>query len=298
MPHIIGYSTADNTIFVVTGMPAGLPDVVANYKPLKEIINPLRTVHVTRYVTPLREGGSMPAIAEADDGFLYVVKFRGAGQAPKSLIAELIGGELARALGLKVPELVFAELDNAFGRTEPDEEIQDLLKASVGLNIGLHYLSGSITFDPTVSSIDPLLASQVVWLDCLITNVDRTYRNTNMLLWHKELWLIDHGASLYFHHAWQNWEAQALRPFTHVKDHVLLPRASELTGVDSKFRSILTAERIRSIVAQVPDEWLLTDAPFTSAADHREAYIRFLTLRIANSAIFVKEAQHAREVLI
>jgi len=298
MLHIIGYSTADNTIFVVTGMPAGLPDVVANYKPLKEIINPLRTVHVTRYVTPLREGGSMPAIAEADDGFLYVVKFRGAGQAPKSLIAELIGGELARALGLKVPELVFAELDNAFGRTEPDEEIQDLLKASVGLNIGLHYLSGSITFDPTVSSIDPLLASQVVWLDCLITNVDRTYRNTNMLLWHKELWLIDHGASLYFHHAWQNWEAQALRPFTHVKDHVLLPRAAELTSVDSKFRSILTAERIRSIVALVPDEWLLIDAPFTSAADHREAYIRFLTLRIANSAIFVKEAQHAREVLI
>jgi len=298
MLHIIGYSTADNTIFVVTDMPAGRPGVVANYKPLKEIINPLRTVHVTRYVTPLREGGSMPAIAEADDGFLYVVKFRGAGQAPKSLIAELIGGELARALGLKVPELVFAELDNAFGRTEPDEEIQDLLKASVGLNIGLHYLSGSITFDPTVSSIDPLLASQVVWLDCLITNVDRTYRNTNMLLWHKELWLIDHGASLYFHHAWQNWEAQALRPFTHVKDHVLLPRAAELTSVDSKFRSILTAERIRSIVALVPDEWLLTDAPFTSAADHREAYIRFLTLRIANSAIFVKEAQHAREVLI
>jgi len=298
MLHIIGYSTADNTIFVVTDMPAGRPGVVANYKPLKEIINPLRTVHVTRYVTPLREGGSMPAIAEADDGFLYVVKFRGAGQAPKSLIAELIGGELARALGLKVPELVFAELDNAFGRTEPDEEIQDLLKASVGLNIGLHYLSGSITFDPTVSSIDPLLASQVVWLDCLITNVDRTYRNTNMLLWHKELWLIDHGASLYFHHAWQNWEAQALRPFTHVKDHVLLPRAAELTSVDSKFRSILTAERIRSIVALVPDEWLLIDAPFTSAADHREAYIRFLTLRIANSAIFVKEAQHAREVLI
>jgi len=298
MLHIIGYSTADNTIFVVTDMPAGRPGVVANYKPLKEIINPLRTVHVTRYVTPLREGGSMPAIAEADDGFLYVVKFRGAGQAPKSLIAELIGGEIARALGLKVPEIVFAELDNAFGRTEPDEEIQDLLKASVGLNIGLHYLSGSITFDPAVSSIEPLLASQIVWLDCLITNVDRTYRNTNMLLWHKELWLIDHGASLYFHHAWQKWEEQALRPFTHIKDHVLLPRAGELTGVDAKFRSILTTERIRSIVSMVPDEWLLTDAPFTSADDHREAYIRFLTLRIANSGIFVKEAQHAREILI
>jgi hypothetical protein len=265
---------------------------------LKETFAPIRTVHVTRYVTPLREGGSMPAIAEADDDFLYVIKFRGAGQAPKSLIAELIGGEIARALGLKIPEIVFAELDTAFGRTEPDKEIQDLLKASVGLNIGLHYLSGSITFDPAVSMVDSLAASQIVWLDCLITNVDRTYRNTNMLLWHKELWLIDHGACLYFHHAWNNWEEQALRPFTHVKDHVLLPRAGDLTAADAKFRSILTAEKIRSIVSLVPDEWLLIDSPFTSAADHREAYIRFLTLRIANSAIFVKEAQHAREVFI
>ncbi|MEO5683873.1 MAG: HipA family kinase [Chitinophagaceae bacterium] len=259
----------------------------------------IRTVHVTRYVTPLREGGSLPAIAEADDDFLYVIKFRGAGQAPKSLVAELIGGEIARALGLKIPEIVFAELDTAFGRTEPDEEIQDLLKASTGLNIALHYLSGSITFDPTVSFIDPLLASQVVWLDCLITNVDRTYRNTNMLLWHKELWLIDHGASLYFHHAWQNWETQALRPFTHVKDHVLLPRATDLAVVDAKFRSILTEERIRSIVSLVPDEWLTGDAsPFKSTKEHREAYNRFLNLRIANSAIFVKEAQHAREIFI
>ena len=259
---------------------------------------PIRTVHVTRYVTPLREGGSMPAIAEADDDFLYVLKFRGAGQGPKSLIAELIGGEIARALGLKIPEIVFADLDTAFGRTEPDEEIQDLLKSSVGLNIGLHYLSGSITFDPTVSRIDPLLASQVVWLDCLITNVDRTFRNTNMLLWHKELWLIDHGASLYFHHAWQNWEEQALRPFTHVKDHVLLPRASELAAVDTKFKSVISTALIRTIVAQVPDAWLLIDAPFSSAEAHREAYIRFLELRVANSGIFVKAAQHAREILI
>jgi len=265
---------------------------------LKETVTPIRTVHVTRYVTPLREGGSLPAIAEADDGFLYVIKFRGAGQAPKSLVAELIGGEIARVLGFKVPEIVFAELDNSFGRAEPDKEIQDLLKASTGLNIGLHYLSGSITFDPTVSILDPLLASQVVWLDCLITNVDRTFRNTNMLLWHKELWLIDHGASIYFHHAWQNWEEQALRPFTHVKDHVLLPGASELTATDMKFKSILTEARIRSIVNMVPDEWLLVDSPFTSVDDHRKAYIRFLTLRTANSAIFVKEAQHAREILI
>jgi hypothetical protein len=158
----------------------------------------LRTVSVTRYVTPLREGGSMPAIAEADDDFLYVLKFRGAGQGCKALIAELIGGEVARALGLRVPEIVFANLDAAFGRTEPDEEIQDLLKASVGLNLALHYLSGSITFDPAAATVEPLLASQIVWLDCLLNNVDRTARNTNMLLWHRELWLIDHGASCTF----------------------------------------------------------------------------------------------------
>lgn len=288
MLHIFTASTADNTIFVNTVKPQILKSIPAS----------IRKVHVTRYVTPLREGGSMPAIAEADDDFLYVVKFRGAGQGPKSLIAELIGGEIARALGLKVPEIVLAELDTAFGRTEPDEEIQDLLKASVGTNIGLHYLSGSITFDPTVSIIDPVLASKIVWLDCLLTNVDRTYRNTNMLLWHKELWLIDHGASLYFHHSWQQWEEQALRPFTHVKDHVLLPRATELTTVDPGFRSILTTERIANIISLVPDEWLVIDSPFQSAAEHRNAYLRFLELRLANSAIFLKAAQHAREVFI
>src|SRR5689334_16189556 len=162
----------------------------------------LRTVNVTRYVTPLREGGSLPAIAEADDDFLYVLKFRGAGQGLKALIAELIGGEIARKLGFRVPELVFAQLDTAFGRTEPDEEIQDLLKASVGLNLAVHYLSGAITFDPVVTSVDDKTASQIVWMDALLTNVDRTARNTNMLVWHKELWLIDHGAALYFHHSW------------------------------------------------------------------------------------------------
>ncbi|MEP7317886.1 MAG: HipA family kinase, partial [Panacibacter sp.] len=153
----------------------------------------IRTVNVTRYVTPLREGGSLPAIAEADDGFMYVVKFRGAGQGVKSLIAELIAGEIARVLGFKVPEIVFANLDEAFGRSEPDEEIQDLLKASVGLNLALHYLSGAFTFDAAVTKVNATLASQVVWLDCLVTNVDRTARNTNMLSWRNELWLIDHG---------------------------------------------------------------------------------------------------------
>jgi hypothetical protein len=251
----------------------------------------LRTVNVTRYVTPLREGGSLPAIAEADDGFLYVLKFRGAGQGVKALIAELIGGEIARKLGFKVPELVFANLDEAFGRTEPDEEIQDLLKASVGLNLALHYLQGAITFDASVTSVDPLLASQIVWLDCLLTNVDRTARNTNMLVWHKELWLIDHGAALYFHHSWHNWEEQASRPFLQIKDHVLLQQATELDSVDKTFRSILTDELIESIVGLIPDEWLAGE--FDSPSEHREAYARFLKIRVANSPIFVKEAQHA-----
>jgi hypothetical protein len=258
----------------------------------------LRTVNVTRYVTPLREGGSLPAIAEADDGFMYVLKFHGAGQGSRALIAELLGGEIARALGLKVPELVFARLDGAFGRTEPDEEIQDLLKASVGLNMALHFLSGAITFDPVVTSVTPLLASQIVWLDCLLTNVDRTARNTNMLVWNKELWLIDHGAALYFHHSGMQWEAHAKRPFTLVKDHVLLPRATELDTVDTAFCAILTHERIRGIVSLLPDEWLAGELPGETPDALREVYYQFLTTRIASSDIFVKEAQHAGKSLI
>jgi hypothetical protein len=258
----------------------------------------LRTVQVIRYVTPLREGGSLPAIAEADDEFLYVLKFRGAGQGVKALIAELIGGEIARLLGLKIPEIVFANLDTAFGRTEADEEIQDLLKASVGLNLGLHYLSGSITYDPAVTKLDPKLASQIVWLDCLLTNVDRTARNTNMLIWNKELWLIDHGASLYFHHSWTNWEEQAKRPFTPVKDHVLLPQASELETVNSEYAPLLTEERIRAIVGLVPDEWLTDGSQDGSASERREVYVQFLVTRVGSSQIFVKEAQYARTTLI
>lgn len=257
----------------------------------------LRTVNVTRYVTPLREGGSMPAIAEADDGFLYVLKFKGAGQGKKALIAEIIGGEIARALGLKMPELVFAILDEAFGRTEPDEEIQDLLKASVGLNLALHYLSGAITYDPTVNKIDALLASKIVWLDCLLTNMDRTARNTNMLYWHQELWLIDHGASLYFHHSWHNWQEQAVRPFTLVKDHVLLPQASELATVDKEFKEKLSPQVIASILQLIPDEWL-DELSFANAKEQREAYAYFLNTRIENSLIFVNEAQNARQAII
>lgn len=258
----------------------------------------IRTVNVTRYITPLREGGSLPAITEADDGFLYVLKFRGAGQGVKALIAELIAGEIARALGLRVPEIVLANLDPAFGRTEPDEEIQDLLKASVGLNLALHYLSGAITFDPVVTTIDAKLASQIVWLDSLVTNVDRTVRNTNMLIWNKQLWLIDHGASLYFHHSWQNVGEQAMRPFRQVKDHVLLANASELDTVDSEFRQILTTDRIRSIVSLIPDEWLTEESAFDTISEKRNVYTNFLETRVAHSEIFVKEAKYAREALV
>jgi hypothetical protein len=258
----------------------------------------LRTVNVMRYVTPLREGGSLPAIAEADDEFLYVLKFRGAGQGVKALIAELIGGEIARTLGFKIPELVFANLDTAFGRTEPDEEIQDLLKASTGLNLALHYLSGAITYDPTVTRLSGKLSSQIVWLDCLLTNVDRTPRNTNMLMWHKELWLIDHGAALYFHHSWDNWEEQAKRPFAMIKDHVLLPWADELETVDTEFKAILTNERIRAIVNLLPDDWLNDASSENTANQRREVYYQFLITRLAASSTFIIQAQNARTSLI
>lgn len=255
-------------------------------------IQGLRTVNVIRYVTPLREGGSLPAIAEADDDFLYVLKFRGAGQGTRALIAELIGGEIGRILGFKIPELVFAHLDEAFGRTEPDEEIQDLLKFSQGLNLALHYLSGAITFDPTVSNIPVSLASKIVWLDALLMNVDRTPRNTNMLMWNKELWLIDHGAALYFHHSWDNWREQALRPFVAIKDHVLISKASEIELADQEFKALLTEDIIRAIVNEIPDDWLEGDF-FESKAEHREAYIEFLNTRIANSVNFVNEVKNA-----
>lgn len=255
----------------------------------------IRTVNVTRYITPLREGGSMPAIAEADDGFMYVLKFRGAGQGVKALIAELIGGEIARHLKLRVPEIVFATLDEAFGRTEPDEEIQDLLKASTGLNLALNYLSGSVTFDPARVTIDENLASQIVWLDSLLMNVDRTARNTNLLLWHKNLWLIDHGAALYFHHAWDDWQQKATRPFALIKDHVLLKQATKMEETDSVFRNLLTADLIRSIVALTPEEWLVTGSPFATAVEHRQAYCTFLQERIAHSEMFITQVQDAKK---
>lgn len=254
----------------------------------------LRTVNVTRYITPLREGGSLPAIVEADDGFLYVIKFRGSGQGRKALIAELVGGEIARAVGFHVPELVLATLSSAFGRIEGDEEIQDLLKASVGLNVGVHYLSGAMTFDPLVTRIDATTASKLVWLDSLLMNVDRTYKNPNLLTWYRELWLIDHGAALYVHHSWNKRDYTNLS-FPQIKDHILLASATEIAGVDRVLREILTAEMIREILNIVPDEWLEDEPSFGSVAAHRAAYAELLLSRLGNSSYFVTEAQDARE---
>lgn len=258
----------------------------------------LRTVNVTRYITPLREGGSLPAIAEADDDFNYVLKFKGAGHGTKALIAELIGGEIARTLGLPVPELVYAQLDEAFGRTEADEEIQDLLQSSQGLNLALHYLQGAINFDPVVTTVEPKMASQIVWLDAYITNVDRTFRNTNMLIWHKELWLIDHGASLYFHHSFAEPEKHAKSPFTLIKDHVLLPQASLLDEVNEEFTALLSEDKINNIVNLIPDEWLQWEETEQSPDAIREVYKQFLMTRLKNAALFIKQAKDARQALI
>lgn len=253
----------------------------------------IRSVQVLQYIVPLREGGSLPAIVEADDGFRYVLKFRGAGHGTKALISEFIGCEVARKAGMKVPELVFAYLDEHFGRTEGDEEIQDLLKGSRGLNLGLHYLSGAVNFDPVVTDVDPLLASKIVWLDAFLTNIDRTFRNTNMLIWHRELWLIDHGASLYFHHTWDQWKTNAASLFPYVKDHVLLPRASQLMEANAFMKERLTPEFLRRLVDLLPEDWLLWEDQSLSPQEIRTVYYSFLVERLNHSDQFT---QHAIDV--
>lgn len=262
------------------------------------MINPIRHINVIRYISPLREGGSLPAIAEGDDGFLYVLKFRGAGQGLKALIADFIGGELARALGLLMPEMVYAHLQEGFGRTEPDEEIQDLLKASTGLNLGVHFLSGALTFDPEVHDMDARTASKIVWFDALLMNIDRTARNTNMLVWNKEIWLIDHGASLYFHHNWDSRENLVHSPFAMIKEHVLLPRASELEAAAAEGVAVLSPELIRAVIDALPEEWLQLSEPECSMMEIKEGYISFLTQRLLHSDKFVKQALDARLALI
>ncbi len=257
------------------------------------MIPKLRTVTVTRYITPLREGGSLPALAEACDDFKYVIKFRGAGHGVKALISELLGGIIAQYLGLPVPELVFIELDEAFGQTEGDEEIQDLLKFSKGLNLGLHYLSGAVTYDVATNDCDELLASKIVWLDSFITNVDRTFRNTNLLIWHKELWLIDHGASFYFQHSWDNWEKTSVTPFLLIKDHALIKKATKLQEAHNEFTAKLNNKVLRELVNSIPDEFLnWQEGP--SNEEIRNVYYQFLSNRLAHADIFLKAAQDAR----
>jgi len=254
----------------------------------------IRRVTARRYVTPLREGGSLPAIIEADDDGLYVLKFRGAGQGPKALIAELLGGEIGRLAGLSVPEIVFVDLPGDLARTEPDAEIQSLIRKSVGLNIALDYLPGSITFDSLVYAPDERIASAIVWFDAFICNVDRTVRNANMLIWHDRLWLIDHGAALYFHHAWTQADSHSSTPFKLIKDHVLLRNAGALQGIDAHMKSLMDGDRLAAIVELIPEEWLADDPGFFSKAAQRAAYLDFFVARLRASDEFVGEAIRAR----
>ena len=256
----------------------------------------MRTVRVTRYVTPLREGGSLPAIVEADDDGMYVLKFRGAGQGARALIAELVSGELARALGLTVPEIVLVDLDPDLARTEPDPEISALIRASAGLNLALDYLPGSVMFDPLAEKPAADLASRIVWFDALVTNVDRTARNTNMLMWHRRLWLIDHGATLYFHHTpgWESVPDRARDPFPLIRQHVLLHKATRLDEVDVTMAASLTADAIAGVVDLIPEAWLSDDASELEAARYRAAYRRYLLDRLTSPRLFVEEAVRAR----
>jgi hypothetical protein len=258
----------------------------------------MRTVGATRYVTPLHEGGSLPAIVEADDDGMYVLKFRGAGQGPKALIAELVAGEIARAVHLPIPEIVLIELDPDLARTEPDPEIQQLIRASAGLNIALDYLPGAVMFDPLAEKPAARLASDIVWFDAFVTNVDRTPRNANMLMWHRQLQLIDHGAALYFHHSWNQFMERAADPFARVKDHILLPFAAELDAADARMSALITSRVLEEIVALIPESWLGSDAAFATAGENRQAYTKYLQQRLTQPHAFVQEAIRARSQLV
>lgn len=255
----------------------------------------LPTLTAIRYITPLREGGSLPAVVEADDGKMYVMKFVGAGQGAKALVAEVIAGHIGLALGLNVPEMALLELDPALARSEPNPEIQDLLRNSAGVNLGFRFLSGALPFNQLLR-VPPTaeLASTIVWFDAYITNVDRTSRNVNMLLWEEQLWLIDHGAALYFHHTWDNMAERAASPFSLIRQHTLLPFASQLRELDESLRAMLTDDVLRHSVELTPDAWLQPDELFQSVAERRAAYSDYLIQRRERSAIFVEEAVNAR----
>ncbi len=258
----------------------------------------MRTVIATRYVTPLREGGSLPGLVEADDDGLYVVKFRGAGQGPRALVAEWLAGELARALGLQVPDLVAVDVDAALGDSEPDEEIHDLVRASAGRNLGMDFLPGALTFNPAATTasqvIAPSYAAEVVWLDGLVTNPDRTAQNPNLLVWHGRPWLIDHGAALYVHHAWRDPDDHARRPFERIRDHVLLPYADPIREADERLASRIDSGLLTGLVDELPEAWLPHDPVVGDAQAQRAAYVRYLRLRLEPPRVFVEEADRAR----
>ena len=248
---------------------------------------------------PLREGGSLPAIVEADDLGLYVVKFRGAGQGILALIAELLAGEIGRALGLRVPEIVFMDIDPALGRNDPDYEIRQLLKASPGLNLALDYLPGSTMFDPAARDTAPVdEASMLVWFDAFTQNIDRTPRNANLLVWHRKLYPIDHGAALFFHHDWPTREQKIASPFSQIKDHILLPWAKDIRGAASIAHERLTESVFANIVSLIPQEWLDAIPDGVSPADRHAGYMQFSTERLAASAAFEEEAIRAQSGLV
>ena len=252
----------------------------------------LRTIQTMRYVTPLREGGSLPAIIEGDDDGLYVLKFRGAGQGAKALIAELVAGEIARALGFRVPEIVFVQLDAEIARTEPDPEIQDLIKGSDGLNLALDYLPGSIMYDPLIEPPSGELASRIVWFDAFTANVDRTPRNANMLWWHGNIWLIDHGAALFYQHDPDRFRENSHNPFRQIKDHILLPFADELERADEELSRMLSADLLREIVSLIPDPW------FEGGEEQRDSYAEFLINRLEGGREFVREGADAQRLQV
>jgi hypothetical protein len=259
----------------------------------------LRTATATRYVLPLREGGSLPAIVEADDLGIYVVKFRGAGQGPLALVAEVVAGEIGRALGLRVPELILIEIDAALGRNEPDYEIRQLLKASVGLNLALDYLPGSTMFDVAArDAVSAEEASLTVWFDAFTQNVDRTPRNANLLMWHRKLYLIDHGAALYFHHNWETMPQKAESPFTEIGQHVLLPWASRIEAVRADAHRRLMRDVFAEILDRVPDAWLEAGTAEVTAAEKRAAYVDFFVRRLKAAEVFEEEAMKAHARLV
>lgn len=274
---------------------AGPPSLVTSARLSSMVVQPPRSVLATRYVTALREGGSLPGIVEADDDGLYVVKFRGAGQGPKALVAELLAGELGRVLGLPVPEIVLVHLDPSLGAAEPDIWVRELLERSPGLNLGLDFLPGALPFTPAVGPApDAALAADVVWFDALVTNVDRTPQNTNLLVWHRRLWLIDHGAALYVHHTWRDPGEHARRPFTAIRDHVLLPFAGSIEAADERLSSLVSEAMLHDLVALIPDKWLGEDPVLGGPDGQRAAYVAYLTERLAARDGFVEAAEGAR----